>query len=114
MSHFVDFTVDLLDGLLPDVEGRAEVTVTYPGHRAYFDPVTGAADPGSGPEIEVESIELAVPGSGRMVGPYYTTDYRMLNEADDNEGHIARMIRQVIENDADWIASAAQQARSAA
>ena len=97
----IDFTVDLLDGLLSDVEGRVEVTVTDDN-------------------VFLGAVELIVPGTGRTVQgtrgdrAYVVYEYRPLRTSDRYEGMVEGMIHNALTADEHWMQSAYQQARRAA
>jgi len=114
MSHYVDFCLSLPELPMVDIEGRAEVTVT-PGLRAIRSPWPG--DPGHGPEVTVEAVEVMArrPALVRSPAGEVIDRTRYAHLPDTPLGRaLDAAIRDKLINDADWIDSAAAQARDAA
>lgn len=100
MSHFYDFTVQLLNGALHDVEGRVEYTVTSWGRPAQLYGPPERCYPGDPVEVELGAVEVITGMVRHPVTGFDGWKYRTLDESDPNDKWLADLIRAAIDLDA--------------
>jgi len=97
---FHEFTCPIMvdDKLVAEIDLGADIIMTYEGHASFFDSNSGAADPGSGIEYEVQEVffrDLNDPtGIWENTDPYLTKQALDYLHTEDGYDSVCDTIRE--------------------